>query len=173
VTNPRAGTPAPIEIIAIAAQPSGWFVDYQDGNALEVACWGLLSDNSGAVPMVFSQNNQKLVDAASIGTYTMFHKGIIDSDNIVTLIDHATDPTSSPVVSLGGMYSRKSSYVSADAGASFSATLRGSLDNEFWFDIAVLNQPGVESEVLKTVHYAQAILDSVSGGAVTIRLSWS
>lgn len=172
MTHPDPAPRGPtVGISSIASAAPGWFVDYQDGNALEVACWGSMSDSSGAMPMVFDQSQQKLVPASSIGTYVLFHSA--SQDNVVTLLEDATEPGTGPVISLGGMHSRKSSYVFADDGVTFSATLKGSLDNEFWFDIGTLTSPGVESEVLRTVHYVQAVLDSVSGGAVTIRLAWS
>lgn len=166
-----ASPPVTAEISGVAAQPSGWFADYHNGNAMEVACWGLLLDNTGVVPMVFDQTAQKLINASALGPYTLFHSGTQDS--IVTLIDNATEPGAGPAISLGGMYSRKSTYVHADDGVTFSVTLKGSLDNDYWFDIGTLTSVGVESEVVKTIHYAQAIVDSVSGGAVTVRLAWS
>lgn len=168
---PASPPVTPSEIIGITSAPEGWFADYQDGNALEVVCWGLIIDNTGAVPMVFDLNLYKVVDAATLGAYVLVHSVI--KDNIVTLVDQATEPGAGPAVSLGGLYSRKSTYCIADAGVTFSATLRGSLDDSFWFDIGTLNSIGVESEVLRSVHYVQAVLDSVSGGPVTIRMAWS
>lgn len=165
-----ASPPVGVEISGISAAPAGWFVDYHNGNALEVACWGLRLDNTGAIPLVFDQISFKLIDASAFGSYTLVHSTIKDS--IVTLLDAASVPGSGPAVSLGGLYSRKSTYVIAGKDTTFSVTLRGSVDGDFWFDIGMLTTVGVESEVVKSVHYVQAVLNSTTG-PVTVRLAWS
>jgi hypothetical protein len=168
----RAGTPPPaVEISGLAAQPDGWYVQYLDGSALEVVAWGLLLDNTGAVPLVFNPPSGKLLPAGP-AEYVLVHSRTPDST--VTLLEHASEPATGPSINLGGLYSRKSSRVVADPGVTFSAVLEGSLDGEEWFLFgSTLTSAGVQSEVLQSIHYARAKLDSVSGGDVTIRMAWS
>jgi hypothetical protein len=169
-----ASPPAGIEISGLAAQPDGWYVQYLDGSALEVVAWGLLFDNTGAIPLVFNPPSGKLLPASVAGSeYVLVHSRTPDSS--VTLLENAGEPATGPDINMGGLYSRKSSRVTlSDPGVTFSAVLEGSLDGDEWFQFgATLTAAGVQSEVLQSVHYARARLDSVDGGTVTIRLAWS
>lgn len=168
--DPRAGSPT---VNSLAAQPAGWFVDFGNGNTREVVCWGNLSDGTGAVPMVFNSGSGKLVSALTMGTgYRLIHSaGPAVADSIATLIDSATEPINGEAISLGGFYSRKTIYATGDGA--FSARVEGSADGDEWIEFCTLDGPDIKSYVELTVHYVRAILDSVSGGSVTIRMAWS
>lgn len=169
--DPRAGSPT---VNSLAAQPAGWFVDFGSGDTREVVCWGNLSDGTGAVPMLFDQTSGKLVSALTKGTgYRLIHSaGPAVADSIATLIESA-EPLEGDIVSLGGYYSRKTIYAEAEPGVSFAARVEGSIDGNQWIDFCDLSGPDIKSYVELTIHYARAILDSVSGGSVTIRMAWS
>lgn len=171
--DPRASDPN--QVNGLAAQPVGWFVDFGNGNTREVVCWGMLADYTGGIPMVFDSASGKLVAASKIGTgYRLIHSvGPAVADSIATLIDAATEPGTGQVFSLGGFYSRKTVYATADSGTSFAARVEGSADGDQWIEFCSLDKPDIQSYVELTIHYVRAIVESVSGGAVTIRMAWS
>lgn len=172
--SPQAGDP--FGVISLAAQPAGWFVDLGDGDTRDVVCWGLLADYTGGVPMVFDKASGKLIAAGKIRSgYRLIHSaGPAIADSQATLIDHATEPVNGEVFSLGGFYSRKTIYATVDnPGTAFAARVEGSADGDQWIEFCSLDKPDILSYVELTIHYVRAVVESVSGGAVTIRMAWS
>jgi len=165
------------DIIAIAGQTTGWFVDFGAGDTREVVCWGLISDYSGGVPMVFNPTTGRLIPAELVKTgYRLIHStGPAIADAIATLLEKVTTPTVGEVFSLGGFYSRKTVYQIADPGAVYSGKVEGSTDGETWTEFCTLGTSAAQmgSYVQMTIHYVRATIDSISGGAVTVRMAWS
>jgi hypothetical protein len=164
-----ASPPAGIEVSGLSTATEGWFIEYPDGTSYEIACWGLLLDNTGVVPLIFDQAFGKLLPPGT--GYILVHSHWPDQS--VTLAD-TTEPGTGPEVNLGGLYSRKSSLVTSSPGSVFSAQIEGSIDGETWFEFGgELTGDGVQSEVMLTIHYARVRIDSITGGPVEIKLSWS